>query len=222
VRLPALLVALTLALVAGCGAVPCGVVPWVPHLADLDPAAAFRVVAVNFDPVEAAEGSGVFLSADGLAVTCAHVVGGVEDEDDEDYITGPRWAMLAGGSVRLTVLAVDEGADLALVQVIDGGPFPFVELATDEPQPGDEVRTLTSSGVSAGRVIGAGVEETYGDVLELATEGICPGASGGAVVDRGGLVVGVILREGEGGSTLAVPAGRVRALVELVPRRWRG
>jgi S1-C subfamily serine protease len=181
----------------------------------VDPAAAFRVVAVNFAPIEAAEGSGFFVSAGGLAVTCYHIVGSVADDDGDDDMdcTGPRWAILADGrKVGLIILPIiDEGSDLALVQVIDGGPFPFLELADAEPQPGDEVRTLTSSGVSPGRVIGAGVEETFGDVFELTTEGIGLGASGGAVVDRARRVVGVILGESDEGATLAVPAGPTRS-----------
>jgi S1-C subfamily serine protease len=65
------------------------------------------------------EGTGFFITADGLLVTNHHVVGG----DNRVYI-----GLRQGGSTTGTVVALDEDLDLALVSVPVESPD-FLELA---------------------------------------------------------------------------------------------
>lgn len=179
------------------------------------------MLAVDLVAGDGGEGSGFFIGPGGLAVTALHVVGtgaGRDDEnDDGDDFAAARWAVLSDGRrVPLYVEAVDGSADLALVRV-HVGPGSIVRSVTvgeRVPEPGEAVRTLTGAGVNPARVLGLVDEETRGELIELAVEGIGPGASGGAVVDDAGRVVGVILGESDAGVALAVPAARMRAMVK--------
>ncbi len=135
-------------------------------------------------------GSGFIISADGLIVTNAHVIGGADEvevvlEDDR--------------SLPATVRGVDPLTDLALLDVDTDEPLPFVSFADSEDvEVGDKVLaignpfglggTVTSGIVSAlGRNLGSG---PYDDFLQIDAP-INRGNSGGPTFNLDGEVVGV-------------------------------
>ncbi len=111
------------------------------------------------------QGSGFFISADGFAVTNNHVV----DKAESVEVTTDD------GKVHTAkVIGTDPRTDLALIKV-DGGPFPYVNLASAPPRVGDWViavgnpfglgGTVTAGIVSArGRDIGA---SAYDDFIQI-------------------------------------------------------
>ncbi len=135
-------------------------------------------------------GSGFIISADGLVVTNAHVVGAadrVEVRLDDERIYEAR------------VQGVDELTDLALLKIEADEPLPYVRFGdSDGVEVGDKVLaignpfglggTVTSGIVSAlGRRIGSG---PYDDFLQIDAP-INRGNSGGPTFDLQGDVVGV-------------------------------
>ena len=138
------------------------------------------------------EGTGFFITADGLMVTNHHVVG----DDNRVYI-----GLRQGGSTTGTVVALDEDLDLALVSVPVDSPD-FLELA--RPNEGgvgaDVIAIGTAKGlswsVSRGIVSGLrdGADFNIGrgrEVLLIQTDAaINPGNSGGPLIlmDSGNVV----------------------------------
>ncbi|NNM71920.1 Do family serine endopeptidase [Enterovirga aerilata] len=164
-----------------------------------------------------AQGSGFFISADGYVVTNNHVV---DDAKSVEVTTDD------GRTLTATVLGTDPKSDLALLKVTEGGPFPYVKLATNAPRVGDWVvaignpfglgGTVTSGIVSArGRDIGAG---PYDDFLQIDAP-INRGNSGGPTFNLRGEVVGVntAIASPSGGSVglaFAIPSQTVQAVVD--------
>lgn len=113
---PLILLALCL---AGCAPTPRvstrGSVDAAPLPPTVNAAAVFRILTINFETMQLADASGFFVSADGLGVTCAHVVEGAM----------PLRAILPDGrQYDVELIAVDPAADLALLQASgDGGAF---------------------------------------------------------------------------------------------------
>ncbi|MEO1037945.1 MAG: Do family serine endopeptidase [Pseudomonadota bacterium] len=139
-----------------------------------------------------AEGSGFFISADGLVVTNNHVVA---DADQISIVTSD------GETLPASIVGTDPATDLAVLRV-DGeeGSFPFVTLDEDpNVRVGDWViavgnpfglgGTVTAGIISAkGRPLGAG--STYTDFLQIDAP-INRGNSGGPAFDLEGNVIGV-------------------------------
>jgi S1-C subfamily serine protease len=130
-------------------------------------------------------GTGFFISADGIAVTAAHVV------KDCATLTSPRW-----GPAK--VLASDPRADLAVLKT-QSASGQFVPLRGRGPKLGEN---MSAAGYPLGQLLGSGLKITTGVVAGLAgPEGdrglfqisapIQPGNSGGPVVDAGGALIGV-------------------------------
>lgn len=130
-------------------------------------------------------GTGFFISADGLAMTAAHVVANCK------AVESPRW-----GAVK--VVALDKRADLAILKTSTSGGQ-FLMLRDRGPRLGE---SLTAGGYPLGGLIGSGLKITTGVVSGLSgPEGdrslvqisaqIQPGNSGGPVVDANGRLIGV-------------------------------
>jgi S1-C subfamily serine protease len=131
-------------------------------------------------------GSAFFISADGVAVTAAHVVQGCR------RLESPRWGIIK-------VLAADPRADLAILKA-PAGSGQFVPLRTRGPRLGEN---MAAAGYPLGDLIGSGLKITTGVVSGLSgPEGdrglfqlsapIQPGNSGGPVIDAGGALIGVV------------------------------
>jgi serine protease Do len=135
-----------------------------------------------------AAGSGVVVSADGLVLTAAHVIGG---PGRRAYIELPD-----GRRLRGTTLGADHDADAGMVR-IDNPPvdLPFTPVAADETlEPGAWVVT---TGQPGGLVEGRAPPVRLGRVLFRDDELLCTdcklvgGDSGGPLFNMRGEVVGV-------------------------------
>lgn len=98
-------------------------------------------------------GSGVIVNSDGLILTAAHVVSRQRLE-----VIFP-----SGRRAQARALGRNLSVDAGMVQIIDPGPWPAVELAEDSPKRGDWVVSLGHSGgfelgrkppVRTGRILG--------------------------------------------------------------------
>jgi serine protease Do len=168
-------------------------------------------------PMETALGSGFFISADGYAVTNAHVVQhglSFEIATDDGRISTAK------------VIGVDLRTDVALLKVEGRNDFPYVTFADEEPRVGDWIiavgnpyglgGTVTAGIVSArGRRLGV---DTYDDFIQIDAP-INKGNSGGPTFNPRGEVIGVntAIFSPSGGSVgigFAIPAQTVKSVVE--------
>ena len=173
----------------------------------------FRVRIVDpSKPMEAPQGTGFVIGAQGWLLTCAHVVG----DQKEATVT------LAGRRVMADVVKADAKADLALLRLREPLPEAAQALAFRLARPaamGEEVSTI---GYPLSRLLGNSARMTRG--LLSATAGlrddprevqvsaeIQPGNSGGPLLDRDGNVIGVVNR------TLN-PAAVARATAGALPQ----
>lgn len=132
-------------------------------------------------------GSGVITSADGLILTAAHVIDGAK-EVDVIFTDGKR--------VRGKVLGANYSKDIAMVQIIDAGPWPFAEMGASKPLgAGDWVIALGhSAGFDAARTpplrFGKVVSKGPGNFLTSDCT-LIGGDSGGPLFDLDGKIVGI-------------------------------
>ena len=177
-------------------------------------------------------GSGFFISADGLVVTNNHVIDGA---------TEIQLVMTDGTELDAELIGTDPETDLAVVKVINGGTFEYVEFEkSDDVRVGDWVvalgnpfglgNTATAGIVSAdGRDING---SQYTDFLQIDAS-INQGNSGGPTFDLKGRVIGVntqILSPtgGSVGIGFAIPADLVVTITDElikngeVKRGWLG
>jgi serine protease Do len=167
--------------------------------------------------IETALGSGFFISADGYAVTNAHVVQhGMSFEIATDD----------GRTYTAKVIGADLRTDVALLKADGRNDFPYVRFAEKEPRVGDWTiaignpyglgGTVTAGIVSArGRRLGV---DTYDDFIQIDAP-INKGNSGGPSFNPQGEVIGVntAIFSPSGGSVgigFAIPAQTVKNVVE--------
>ena len=178
-----------------------------------------------------AQGSGFFISPDGLVVTNNHVV---EDADDISV------TLENGDKYPATLVGSDPRTDIGLVKVKeDGKKFAYVDFSEKDPRVGDWVLavgnpfglggTVTAGIISAhNRDIGSG---PY-DYLQI-DAAVNRGNSGGPSFDLDGKVVGMNTAifspsGGNVGIAFAVPAALVKDVVGqlqshgTVDRGWLG
>ncbi len=137
------------------------------------------------------QGSGFFISADGFVVTNNHVIEGAED------ITVN---LIDGRRLEAEIVGTDAATDLAVLRVMEGDAFDFVQLDRDlDVRVGDWVvavgnpfglgGTATTGIISAtGRTVGPG--QAYTDFIQT-DAAINRGNSGGPMFDLNGHVIGV-------------------------------
>jgi serine protease Do len=137
-------------------------------------------------------GSGVIVSEDGLVMTAAHVSTAV----------GKKVTIIMpdGTKLKAETLGLMAATDAALIQIIEEGEYPFVEVnKLDEPELGDWIFSLGHSG---------GFNKERGSVARLArlvrianttiqTDGtLIGGDSGGPLFDMEGKLIGIHSRVG--------------------------
>lgn len=178
------------------------------------------------------QGSGFFVSGDGLVATNHHVIVGAH----------VALIQMPGGPTYFAegIAGIDSVGDLALLK-IKGDGFTFLELAEPHlPQIGAEVYTIGSpqglantisegivsghrrlgelgGGEDASRRSGSGGERESAEVMLIQTTApISPGSSGGPLISGEGTVVGVVTSHLAGGQNLnfAVPVRRLIALIQ--------
>lgn len=172
--------------------------------------AVVRVIArgSNFSLMQ---GSGFFISRDGLLVTNYHVIRGAEfasilrDDNTTLFVEG--------------IAAEDRDADLALLKV-NVEDVPFLRIAPDAPpKVGTTVYAIgnpegLTNTLSAGLV--SGLRRRANSLVALQTSAaISHGSSGGPLLSPDGVVVGVTSAMAADGQNLnfAVPASQVRELM---------
>jgi serine protease Do len=176
------------------------------------------------DPLEgqqsgAFSGSGFFIDSDGIIVTNNHVVTGA----------GSVKVLLDGGEeVPAQVIGVSECSDLAVLQLTDPGPYPYLEWYDEPIGPplevftagfplGDPEYTITKGIVSKADADGASPYSDNRHVIEH-DAAIQPGNSGGPLVSVDGLVVGVNYQVGNPGTGtvqyFAIAADRAIPIIE--------
>lgn len=149
------------------------------------------------DPLEGQQsggwtGSGFVISENGIVVTNNHVVTGAG---------AVKVVLEDGEEVPAQVLGVSECNDLAVLQLTDPGPYPFLEWHTDAVTPtlevftagfplGDPEYTVTRGIVSKAETDGETQWASVRHVIEH-DAAIQPGNSGGPLVTSDGLVVAV-------------------------------
>lgn len=140
-----------------------------------------------------ASGSGVISSSDGLILTAAHVIEGTE----EVQVVFPD-----GKEVKGKVLGSNLSKDIGMVQIVDPGPFPFMERGESKPlEAGDWVIAMGhSTGYDPARTppvrFGTVVSEGPGNYLTTDCT-LIGGDSGGPLFDLDGKIVGINSHIGE-------------------------
>ena len=142
---------------------------------------------VDFEP-EHGSGTGFVVAANGLIVTCAHVV---EDAAEIQVVLGEK-------SYDAEVLLQDPEHDLALLKIDAPGLATLPIAATEQVRLGQEVRAigfpltqLLGTGLKVTRGSISGVVEMEGSKVFQIDAALNPGNSGGPVVNDRGEVVGV-------------------------------
>lgn len=145
-----------------------------------------RIEAATVCIEGAGSGSGVVVSEDGLVLTAAHVVDGTTDVA-VIYPDGRKVAAKALGSYG--------PADAAMVQITEGAPHPFVEVAeADSAKVGD---TVVAMGHPAGFDKQRGIPLRLGHVIAYSNEymatdcALISGDSGGPTFNLDGQVIGI-------------------------------
>lgn len=163
-----------------------------PPLTDRQAARAGRNVTVRIRNLPCGGGVGVgsgFLLDEHTLVTNRHVVEGFGSLELETW---------DGRRLNPEVVDVGTSDDLSIVH-IDAGVGEAIEMASDDPDPGEEVQAV-------GYALGGPQAVTHGEVVDyvedsrLGTSGpimrvdisVQHGNSGGPLIDRNGLVVGVV------------------------------
>ncbi len=132
-------------------------------------------------------GSGVIVSKTGLILTAAHVIQGMK-EVDVYFTDGKKW--------QGKVLGANYSKDIGMVQMVDAGPWPFVELGQSKPlAAGDWLVAMGHSAgfdpartppVRFGRLLSDGPGNYFTSDCTL-----IGGDSGGPLFDLDGKLVGI-------------------------------
>ncbi len=168
--------------------------------------AVFKIRTYDKNGDQIGLGSGVLMSSDGLAATCAHVVNGIKKAVAE---------LSDGTEYEVFIYDMDVTSDIALIRVA-GTDLPYLER-TEGIQNGDKVYALGYPGGETGRVTGGNVlnvnnTEFLTARIETSTM-VYSGNSGGALVDRFGRLAGIVSSSGERGTpAFSVPM----SLIELL------
>lgn len=182
-------------------------------------------------------GSGIIIDAEGHIVTNSHVVGGAT-KITVVLSDGRRYS-----EDRIKVIGIDPKTDLAVLRILDGETFPYVNfgdsdkvdvgqwvVAIGHPQGLDQ--TVTQGIISAKHRRGIADPTSYQDFLQTDAP-INPGNSGGPLLDLNGDVIGVnaAIVSGSGGfegigfaipSNMALLVAKQLISTGKVERGWLG
>lgn len=133
-------------------------------------------------------GSGFFVSAQGVVVTNAHVVGDAQSV---------KVTLQDGRACQSAAIFKDEDRDLALIK-IPGDNFPFLHLAENPPPAGADVIAIGSPGLGSMALtdtvtkgIVSAIRQIGSDTLIQTDTAINHGNSGGPLLNSRGDVVGI-------------------------------
>jgi serine protease Do len=175
-------------------------------------------------PMQEGEGSGFLISADGLLLTNHHVVNGAD---------GIHVVFSDGRKVDATVVGGDPDIDVALLRLVEKGPWPYVALGDSESlEVGDWVVAM-GNGLGLGTTATLGIVSGKGRVLGHSVLGredfiqtdaaINQGNSGGPLFDLDGKVVGISTAIIQGANTagFAIPSSLVASVLDDLQRTGR-
>lgn len=176
-------------------------------------------------------GSGIAVGGHGYLLTAAHVVRDTTGRPGEALVSvgvSDRDGALPRELLTATVVESRDDLDLALLRVLGSVRPPALALAEAAPETGAPVQTVSFPGIGdgrratatlattivAGRVAAGHVDDGPAELLRLDAR-TAPGASGGAVLDSEGAVVGIVVQFAHAsGAALFVP-------IEHLPSEWR-
>ena len=182
--------------------------------------AAIAVIVVRFsDTTQVFEGTAFCVSPTGVMLTNRHTVLNREGEQARDV------AIRFSGSTEVLparIVRVAPDADLAVIQVESGGPFPAVAgMLTATPEAGAPIALIGFPGGCgscerpSAKLVTGSITNASDSLLEMdAFSGT--GASGSPIFDRNGQVVGVLFggRGGESSTEIVgLPIRRAQALL---------
>lgn len=163
------------------------------------------------------QGSGFFISEDGLIVTNNHVI----DKGAEFFVT-----MHDGSELEAELIGKDRRTDLALLKVKKEGKYTHVKFSDNDSRVGEWVvavgnpfglgGTVTAGIISArGRDVGA---ENFNDFIQI-DAAVNKGNSGGPAFNLNGEVVGINTAiyspsGGNVGIAFAIPAATAKIVIE--------
>lgn len=192
----------------------------IPAIAKAATGAVVSIIMSDKDGNPIAQGSGFFVSKDGLVVTNYHVIA----EGSSAVVKLPDGAFYVVDGV----LASDKTRDIAVVRA-HGQNFRTLPLGnSDRVHVGEEVvavgnplsleSTVSNGIVSAVRAI----KDEGGDFLQI-TAPISPGSSGGPLFNMAGEVIGITTMYLKGGENLnfAIPINDVKPLLPLDSAKLR-
>ncbi len=168
--------------------------------------AVFKLHTYDTKGSKIGSGSGVLISKDGMAATCAHVINGCAD----------AFAELSDGTMhKAYIYDMDVNRDLACL-LIDGSDLPCLEL-TDSISAGDKVYALGYPGGGSERIMGGNVKNPRNnDFLSPMIETsvvVYSGNSGGALVDCYGRLAGIVASSEKSGTpSFAIPVSSLELL----------
>ncbi len=192
------------------------------------------VSAWRGEGVGVASGSGVIVSSDGRVLTNAHVVEGA---------SGVTLVLSDQRRVAARVVGVDSRTDVAALQIVDEGRYPWLPLGDSSAvRVGDLVLAVGNpfefqSSVTLGVISATGRRGLDPHEIQdyLQTDAaVNPGSSGGPLVDARGRVIGLNTAifapgaEQHAGISFAIPSNLARRVLEeldaqgRVPRGWVG
>ncbi len=154
------------------------------------PAARAATVCIE---ISEGSGSGVIISPEGLVLTAAHVATGVNKKVTVILEDGTK--------VKAKTLGLVADKDAAMLQIIDEGPYPFVEIDREKTtRLGDWVFALGHSGgfdEERGSVVRLGRLVRIADSTFQSDCMLIGGDSGGPLFDLNGRMIGIHSRVGE-------------------------
>jgi len=177
-----------------------------------------------YDDQSQAAGTGSVLTSDGTVLTNNHVIEGSTSIEVTIESTGETYDAI--------VLGTDKTKDVALLQLEGAKNLDTVELNLDEPDIGDEVRSVgnalgTGDLVTAtGDVVSLGeslsISDGYGNayeelenLIEIDAD-VVSGDSGGPLIDENGEVVGMVTAASVGGNDISGFAVSIEDAMEVV------
>ena len=138
--------------------------------------------------VDNGHGSGVVISADGYIVTNYHVIAGTKKVEV---------IFNDGTTMEGEVVRKNPDADLALIKVKMDGLLPLQLSDAKNPEIGVDVWAIGTPkslelGQSVSKGIVSGIRKTNGNTMLQIDANISPGNSGGALVNKDGVVMGIV------------------------------
>jgi hypothetical protein len=193
--------------------------------------ASCEVITSSLTAARVHQGSGALISADGLILTCAHVLAGPQIH--VRFFEGPL-----RGEHEAEIVRIDERSDVALIRAKGVTTNRWLSISDQSVERGTKIAAISSPSLDAGAVAHAAVTqgevvtpiaEDWGQPRLVADLAVASGSSGGPVIDlKTGRIIGIVTavsaiefneaRASTATFCLAAPASRLSEWLGLVVR----